>query len=224
VDIYGTNVDASAVINSVLPLPASVIIGPHAVIEKGVSIGEDTEIGPGVYIGPNVTIGKRCFIGANVCIGKYGFKYSRDEDGVLRRAGYVGVIIGDDVEIDPLTSIHPGHYAPTIIWHRTKIDGLVHIGHDNHIGEDCVIAAGTILGGVVTIEDKCNLGVNVTVKPRVKILMGTRIGSGAVVTKNFEFPNLILAGNPADTIEDLVSRRQAVARMIKTGKILGVVQ
>jgi UDP-3-O-[3-hydroxymyristoyl] glucosamine N-acyltransferase len=213
-DIYHENIDPSARIEGVLLFSESVIIGPHAVIEKSVSIGPETEIGPGVYIGPNVTIGKRCFIGANVCIGKYGFKYSRDEEGVLRRAGYMGVIIGDDVEIDPLTSIHPGHYAPTTIWHRTKIDGLVHVGHDNHIGEDCVIAAGTILGGVVTIEDKCNLGVNVTVKPRIKILTGTRIGSGAVVTKNFDFPNLILAGNPADTLEDLVSRRQAVARMV----------
>jgi UDP-3-O-[3-hydroxymyristoyl] glucosamine N-acyltransferase len=214
VDIYGTNVDASAVIHSVLPLPASVTVGPHAVIEKGVAIGEDTEIGPGVYIGPNVTIGKRCFIGANVCIGKYGFKYSRDEEGILRRAGYVGVIIGDDVEIDPLTSIHPGHFGPTRIGTRTKIDGLVHVGHDNHIGEDCVIAAGTILGGVVTIEDKCNLGVSVTVKPRVKILMGTRIGSGAVITKSYETPGLTLVGNPAEPIEEFVSQRQAIRKVL----------
>lgn len=214
-DIYRTNIDESAIIRTTMPLPESVTVGPHAVIEENVTIGPDTVIQAGAYIGPNVRIGKRCFIGANTCIGRYGFKYQRDDLGVLHRVDYSpGVIIENDVEIDPLVSIHPGHFGPTIIGARTKIDGLVHVGHDNTIGPDCIIAAGTTLGGVITLGEKCNLGIAVVVKPRVKVPDGTRVGSGAVITKSFQMPGLILAGNPADTLEELVERRQTVGRMM----------
>ena len=60
--------------------------------------------------------------------------------------------IEDHVEIGANTTIDRGALEVTRIGRGTKIDNLVHIGHNCQIGEDVVIAAQTGFSGSIVVE------------------------------------------------------------------------
>ena len=60
------------------------------------------------------------------------------------------VIIEDFVEIGAGCTIDRGVSADTILGFGTKLDNLIHIGHDTVIGKNCLIAAQAGIAGVVT--------------------------------------------------------------------------
>jgi UDP-3-O-[3-hydroxymyristoyl] glucosamine N-acyltransferase len=57
------------------------------------------------------------------------------------------VVIGDDVEIGAGTAIDNGTLGSTKVGRGTKIDNLVHLGHNVEIGEDCFVIAQTGIAG-----------------------------------------------------------------------------
>ena len=75
------------------------------------------------------------------------------------------------------------------------------------IGKNCIIGAGTIIGGkggsngAPQIGDNVTLGANCCVIGEIKIGNNSIVGAGAVVTKNFE-SNVVIAGNPAKIIKN----------------------
>lgn len=156
-------------------------IGAGARIAGRVSIGAGAEIGPGAQIHPGVTIAPRVRLGARVAIhpgsviGCDGFSYVTEktshpetlkaEGGATTLAPYApadwhkiqslgAVVIGDDVEIGANCTIDAGTIRPTRIGNRTKLDNLVHIGHNCEIGEDTLICGQVGLAGSVTIGDR----------------------------------------------------------------------
>lgn len=132
---------------------------------------------------------------------RFGFGYKRDMFGHLsRKPNNFGVIKGKGVEIGRHTCIDKGSYRDTKIGDYTKIDNLVHIGHNSIIGKECLIVAGSVIGGSAVIGDYCYIGMNVSVLDHITIGNNSIIGAGSVVTKNVP-ANSIWAGNPAKPIK-----------------------
>lgn len=140
-------------------------IMPYAVIGKNVTLGDHCTIYPYVYIGDNVTIGdgatifpgavihENCVLGKNAVIrahaviGGEGFGFAT-KDGKHTRIPQIGnVVIGDDVEIGACTCIDNATLGSTKVASGTKIDNLVHLGHNVEIGEDCFIIAQSGIAG-----------------------------------------------------------------------------
>lgn len=151
--------------------------------------------------------GKNVIIGKNVSIGDPGFGFERNAAGYLlpltRREHEFGVIIEDDVEIGSNSVIHRGRWRDTVIGEGTKIDSLVHVAHNVHIGKHCLVVAGTVIGGSVTIGDGCFIGENVSIKQGVKIADHVTVGMGTVVLQDIDQPNSTWVGNPAHKIADV---------------------
>jgi len=63
----------------------------------------------------------------------------------------------------------------------TKLDNLVHVGHNCDIGARVVIAAQTGISGSVTIEDDCVIGGQVGFGDHIRVQSGAVIGSKAGV-------------------------------------------
>ncbi len=154
----------------------SVITGAATVIMPNVFIGKDVKIGSNCIIYPNVSILDYTEIGNNVVIqsgsviGSDAFYYNtkKNRDVWYRRMQSCGnVVIEDDVEIGACCTIDRGVTASTRIGRGTKIDNMVHIGHDNNIGKNCLIAAQVGIAGANIIEDGVTLwgqvGVNKTI-------------------------------------------------------------
>lgn len=131
----------------------------------------------------------------------WGFGYNRDKDGKLIRKGNTGdILVKKDVEIGRFTCIDKGSYRDTVIGEGTKLDNLVHIGHNAIIGNHCLIVAGTVVGGSCEIGDFSYVGMNVSIKDHVKIGKRCIVGAGSVVVK--DVPDYdIVAGNPAVSIK-----------------------
>lgn len=154
-------------------------------------------IDPNMLFPDSVTFTGFVTIGPNTVIGKSGFGYTRQEDGTwVEKEHNFGVLIGDNVDIGANVCIDRGSWRDTVIGDGTKIDNLVHVAHNVHIGKNCLIVAGSILGGSVNIEDGVWVGMGARINQRLTIGSGAFIGSGAVVTKDVP-SGRVFAGVPA---------------------------
>jgi len=150
-----------------------------ASIEDSVAIGIDCVIHPNVVIYDNVAIGDRVILHTGVVIGADGFGYVRDEQGHHKFPQIGTVTIEDDVEMGANTCVDRAALGRTRIGRGTKIDNMVHVGHNCDIGERVVIAAQTGISGSVVIEDDCVIGGQVGFGDHIRVLSGAVIGSKA---------------------------------------------
>ena len=163
--------------------PRATILG-QVTIGAGARIGADALIYPGVRIGERVEIGERVILHSNASIGADGFSFAIPEPGkpappgqapIQRIASLGNVVLGDDVEVGANSCIDRGTIEATTIGNGTKIDNLVMIGHNNQIGQHCMIA------GRVGISGSCRIGNGVIVAGGAGIADHIRIGDGAVI-------------------------------------------
>ncbi len=197
-------------------------------ISKTASIGEGSIIMPNVFIGCDVKIGANCIIYPNVCIldfteignnvviqagtviGGDAFYYNvkKNRDVWYKRMQSCGnTVIEDDVEIGSGCTIDRGVTASTRIGRGTKIDNMVHIGHDTQVGKNCLFAGQVGIGGAVVIEDGVSLWGQVGVSKTLTI------GANAVVYAQSGVPyslegNKIYFGSPAE--EAQVKKKELV--------------
>ncbi|HYB75501.1 MAG TPA: UDP-3-O-(3-hydroxymyristoyl)glucosamine N-acyltransferase [Nitrososphaerales archaeon] len=165
-------------------LGKDISIGPTAYVGKDVRIGDRTFVGSAVQIHGDVSIGTDVRIKSGAIIGTDGFGFERTEDGALERFPHIGgVVIEDQVEIGANTCVDRGTLSSTTIGFGSKIDNLVHIGHNARIGRNCLITAGSVICGS-EIGDNCFVGVGARVKQKVRIGKNVVIGMGAVVLKD----------------------------------------
>jgi UDP-3-O-[3-hydroxymyristoyl] glucosamine N-acyltransferase len=152
-----------------------------AKIGDGVNVGADCVIHPNVFLEDGVTIGNGVIIHAGVVIGADGFGYVRGDMGYHKFPQIGTVVIEDEVELGANTTIDRGALGRTRIGKGTKLDNMVHVGHNCNIGERVVIAAQTGISGSVTIEDDCVIGGQVGFGDHIRVQSGAIIGSKAGV-------------------------------------------
>lgn len=142
-----TAVMAYAVIGKNVKIGDHCTIYPSVFIGDNVTIGNGTTIYPGAVIHENCVLGQRDVIRAHAVIGGEGFGFAT-ENGKHTRIPQIGnVEIGDDVEIGACTCIDNATLGSTKVARGTKVDNLVHLGHNVEIGEDCFIIAQTGIAG-----------------------------------------------------------------------------
>ncbi len=177
-------------------------IGKHTVIMPGVFVGNHVVIGDNCVIHPNVTIydytqiGNNVVIHANSVLGSDAFYFKRRLDKLEKLESCGNVIIEDDVEIGASCTMDRGASASTIIGKGTKIDNLVHIGHDTTIGKNCTIAAQVGVAGVVSIGDNVILWGQAGVANDVSIPDNVEIYAQSGVGKDLE-SGKVYFGSPA---------------------------
>ncbi len=162
----------------------SASIGKNTVVMPGSVIGNHVTVGNDCIIHPNVTILDHCVIGNNVVIqagtvvGSDAFYYNKktNRDIHYKKMNSCGrVVIEEYVEIGANCTIDRGVSGDTIIGAGTKIDNLVHIGHDTEVGKNCLFAGQVGIAGATKIED------NVILWGQVGVSKTLTIGKGAIV-------------------------------------------
>ncbi len=165
-------------------LSDSAVIGEGTVVMPGAYIGNNVRIGRNCVIHPNVTILDHCEIGNEVVIqsgtviGSDAFYYNKKmgRDIHYKRMKSCGrVIIEDSVEIGAGCTIDRGVTHDTRIGKGTKMDNIIHVGHDTIIGANCLIAASVIIAGGVIVEDE------VTIWGQAALNKTLTVGKGAVL-------------------------------------------
>lgn len=175
-------------------LGSGVVLAPGVALGPGVDIGQGTRIGPNTVIGRGVAIGRNCEIGSNVSIansyigdgvvvlpgaqiGQPGFGFASSVGGHTKIPQLGRVIVQDSVEIGACSTIDRGALGDTVIGEGTKIDNLVQIGHNTHIGRHCIIIAQVGISGSCELGDFVVLGGQVGLADHVRIGDGSRIAA-----------------------------------------------
>ena len=141
----GVSIAANAVVGDSAKIGGGTRIEAGAVIGAGVCLGENCHIYPRVVLYPGTTLGNRVVVHAGAVLGADGFGYVRDSTtGAYTQFPQQGtLVIEDDVEIGANSTIDRGALAETRIRRGTKIDNLVHVGHNCDVGEDVILVMGT---------------------------------------------------------------------------------
>jgi len=194
--ILGSNVSIGpfCFVDKAVRIGDNSVLGAHVVVGEGAQIGRDTKIFPNVTIYPSVKIGDRVIIHSGSVIGSDGFGYAReiDKNGapVYIKKFHSGTVeIGDDVEIGALVAIDRALAGVTKICNGAKLDNLIQIAHNVHVGEATVIAsqagiAGSssigrfgMIGGQAGVKDHVSVGDGVVLATRVGIYRNVPSGS-----------------------------------------------
>jgi UDP-3-O-[3-hydroxymyristoyl] glucosamine N-acyltransferase len=223
-------VDASAKLGTDVSVGANAVIGQSSfgertsigagcVISDGVEVGDDCEIYPNATIYPGSRLGNRVIVHAGAVLGSDGFGYVRDpKSGRHEKFPQIGKLeIGDDVEIGANTTIDRGALETTLIGRGTKIDNLVHIGHNCQFGEDVIIAAQAGFSGSITIENHVVIGGQVGVGEHARIQEGVLLGgqAGVLPKKILRGKGVVFWGTPAKPLREYLRSLASLARLGK---------
>lgn len=227
----GARIAAFVVIGRGVTIGPRARIASHVSVSEGVTIGCDALLMQGVKIGSHVTIGDR-FIGQPGCvIGGDGFSFvTPEKSGVEEIRATLGhreeireqawtrihslgaVTLGDDVEVGANATIDKGTIRDTQVGRGTKIDNLVHLGHNVQVGEDCLIcgqvgvAGSTRIGNRVVLAGQCGVSDNIFVGDDVIAGGSTKIFTNVPAGR-------VILGNPAVKMETQVEINKALRRL-----------
>jgi UDP-3-O-[3-hydroxymyristoyl] glucosamine N-acyltransferase len=234
-------VHPSAVLGADVELGSGVTVGPCAVVGDGAKIGAGTRIeagasiGEGVRVGwlcrihpravlyPGTTLGNRVVVHSGAVLGADGFGYVRDsKTGAYTQFPQQGtLVLEDDVEIGANSTVDRGALNETRIGRGTKIDNLVHDGHNCEIGEDVILVALTGISGSSSVGKGAVIAGQVGIGDHVKIGPGVILGgqagvfSGSNVTAEGLKPGTVLYGTPARPLRQVLREQAVLARLAK---------
>ncbi len=198
--ITAARLAASAVIAASASIGPGTSVGDGTVVGEGAQVGAGCDIGARVVIEAGVVLGDRVRVQAGAVLGSLGFGYARRSDGSYLLFPQQGsLVIEDDVEIGANTTIDRGALGETRIGAGTKIDNLVHIGHNCRIGRNVILAAQTGISGSSVVEDGAILGGQVGMGEHALVGPGVILGGGAGVLsgKKLRGPGQVFWGRPA---------------------------
>ncbi|HVT94594.1 MAG TPA: UDP-3-O-(3-hydroxymyristoyl)glucosamine N-acyltransferase [Bryobacteraceae bacterium] len=192
-------------------------IGPGCSIEGRVHIGKDCVIHANVSIYPDVTLGDRVIVHSGCVIGADGFGLVASRSGYRKFPQIGRVEISDDVELGANCCVDRAALGVTFIGAGTKLDNMVHVGHNCRLGRHVVVAAQTGFSGGVVVEDWAVIGGQVGVGDKARIESGVVLGSGSgvltskIVRKGTE----PLWGVPAKPLHEHLLQLASLARLPK---------
>ncbi|MFN7997485.1 MAG: UDP-3-O-(3-hydroxymyristoyl)glucosamine N-acyltransferase [Bryobacteraceae bacterium] len=222
----------SATLGAGVEIGALAAIGPHVSIGDNSRIGLASSIGPGCAIGKRVALGEGCILHANVTIydnvdigrgvilhsgcviGADGFGFVF-ENGRYHKFPQVGrVEIGDFVEIGANSCVDRAALGVTVIGEGTKLDNMVHVGHNCRIGRHVVVAAQTGFSGGVVVEDHAVIGGQVGIGDKARIESGAVLGSGCgILSSKIVRSGQTVWGTPARPLKEHLEQLANLARL-----------
>ena len=222
----------TAVVGHDVEMGALVHIGPHVVIGDGTRIGVASSVGAGSVVGKRVLLGEGCVLHPNVTVydnvdigrgsilhsgavvGADGFGYVMEHDRWHKFPQVGRVEIGDFVEIGANSCVDRAALGVTSIGEGTKLDNMVHVGHNCRIGRHVVVAAQTGFSGGAVVGDYAVIGGQVGIGDKARIESRAVLGSGCgVLTSKIVRPGETVWGTPARPLRQHLEQLANVARL-----------
>ena len=161
-----------------------VTVGAGCVIGEGCRIGSGTTLHAGVTLYPGVSLGRRVILHSGCVVGADGFGYAGHSRGHFKIEQTGTVIIEDDVEIGANSCIDRGTFGATVIGEGSKLDNLVHVGHNCLIGKHTIIVGCVGISGSVQVGEHCLIAGQAGVSHHIKIGDHVTIMQKTAVTKD----------------------------------------
>ena len=194
----GVTVGALAVIEAGARIGDAAVIGAHCVIGADAIVGAATRLAPHVVLGSGCRIGERGIVHSGVVIGADGFGFAPTQGRWEKIEQLGGVRIGDDVEIGANTCIDRGALDDTVIEDGVKLDNLIQIAHNVHIGAHTVMAGCSAVAGSTTIGAHCQIGGAAMILGHITLADHVIISMGSAATRSILKPGQYTGVFPID--------------------------
>ena len=219
----------AAVVDPAAQVDPTAEIGPLAVIGAGAIVGPRCRIGASVVIDPGVVLGPDCRVGASASIshailgarvyvytgariGQEGFGFAQGPQGFISVPQLGRVLLGDDVEVGANSTIDRGSAQDTVIGAGSRLDNLVMIAHNVHLGRCCVVVAQAGISGSTVLEDFVVVAAQAGLVGHLRIGAKARIGAQSGVMRDVAAGADVL-GAPAMPVREFF-RNVAVLRKL----------
>ena len=180
----GAAVGPLVVVEAGASIADGAVIGAHCVIGAGAKVGAATRLAPRVTLGAGCVIGERCIVHSGVVIGADGFGFAPDQ-GRWEKIEQLGAVrIGNDVEIGANTCIDRGALDDTVIEDGVKLDNLIQIGHNVHVGAHTAMAGCVGVAGSATIGAHCTVGGGAVILGHLTLADHVHISAASVVMRS----------------------------------------
>jgi len=189
-------------------------IGAGCAIGKRVVIGQDTVLHAGVTIYGDVDIGSHVILHSGCVIGADGFGFALDGDRYQKFPQIGRVEIADWVEIGANSCVDRAALGTTHIGEGSKLDNMVHVGHNTRIGRHVVVAAQTGFSGGVTVDDYAVVGGQVGIGDKARIEAHAVLGSGCgILSSKIVRAGQVMWGTPARPLKQHLEQLANLARL-----------
>ena len=194
----GPAIHPSAVVHPQAHVDPAAQVGPLCTVERGARIGAGTVLKARVHVGERCVIGARCIVHPGAVIGADGFGFA-PHGGEWAKIEQLGAVrIGDDVEIGANTCIDRGALSDTVIEDGVKLDNLIQVAHNVHIGKHTVVAGCVGISGSAKIGAHCMIGGGVGIAGHLTIADHVTVAGFSLVSGSIHKPGHYAGAFPID--------------------------
>jgi UDP-3-O-[3-hydroxymyristoyl] glucosamine N-acyltransferase len=192
------SVGAFAFIGEGARIGAGAVIGEHTHVGRGARVGEGTRLAPRVMLGDGCSIGARGIVHSGAVIGADGFGFAPDQ-GRWEKIEQLGAVrIADDVEIGANTCIDRGALDDTVIEEGVKLDNLIQIAHNVHIGAHTAIAGCVAIAGSTRIGRHCTIAGASSIVGHIEIADRVHVSACTLISRSIRQPGHYSGSFPFD--------------------------
>jgi UDP-3-O-[3-hydroxymyristoyl] glucosamine N-acyltransferase len=195
----GPRIHPTAVIDQEAWVAEDAVIGPLCVVERGAKVGSGSVLKSHVTLSEGCSVGERCILHSGVVVGADGFGFALHQNQWEKIEQLGAVRIGDDVEIGANTCIDRGALDDTVIENGVKLDNLIQIGHNVHIGAHTAMAGCVGVAGSARIGAHCTVGGGAVVLGHLTLADQVHISAASVVTRSVLQPGQYTGMFPLDS-------------------------
>ena len=181
-------IGAFACIGAGAMISSGAYIAEHCVVGLNAAVGQGSRLSARVILGDDCSIGERCIVHPGVVIGADGFGFASHRGHWVKIEQLGAVRIGNDVEIGANTCIDRGALQDTVIEDGVKLDNLIQIGHNVHIGAHCALAGCVGVAGSARIGAHCTVGGGAVILGHLTLADNVHISAASVVTRSILKP------------------------------------
>lgn len=185
-------------------IASSAWIDPRAEIAEEVEIGPLCVVGPGARVGAGTRLVSSVTLMGDVTLGRDNVVYpgavlGGEPQDISYTGGETSVVIGDGNTIREGVTINRGsekEEGVTRVGSHNFLMAGAHVAHDCRVGDHCVIANATLLGGHVHVQDHASLSGGVVVHHCTTIGRFAFVGGLSRVLHDVA-PYMLYEGSPA---------------------------
>ena len=200
----GATVDPSASIGALAfvgagaRIEAGAVIGEHAYVGRGARVGQGTRLAARVTLGDGCSIGARGIVHSGAVIGADGFGFAPHQ-GRWEKIEQLGAVrIADDVEIGANTCVDRGALDDTVIEEGVKLDNLIQIAHNVHIGAHTAIAGCVAIAGSTRIGRHCTIAGASSIVGHIEIADHVHVSACTLISRSIRQPGHYSGAFPFD--------------------------
>jgi len=155
----GSQIHPTAIVDESVEFAEDVEVGPYVVIEAGVRIGPGTRLMAHAFVGRSTVLGAGNVLHPGAIVGHVPQDISTTGNEDSR------VVVGDRNIFREYCTVHRGFRdgTETRIGDDCFIMAQSHVAHDCRLGNQVILAGGSLLAGHVQVEDRAFISGNVAV-------------------------------------------------------------